>query len=72
VSPETASRIQIWRQRARDGTLTEADMAEAIAALRGERQGAAIASDTSRRKNAKAAVPDAESMLAELGVKIDI
>lgn len=72
MSPELASRIQIWRQRARDNTLTEADMAEAVAALRGDRQGAAIASDTSRRKSAKAAIPDAESMLAELGVKIDV
>ncbi len=72
MTPELNSRIQIWRQRSRDGTLTEADMAEAIAALRGDRQGAAIASDTSRRKAAKTAIPDAESMLAELGMKIDV
>lgn len=70
MSPELNSRIQIWRQRSRDGTLTEADMAEAVAALRGERRSAAIASDTARRKSAKAAVPDADSMLRELGIDI--
>lgn len=70
MSPELTSRIQIWRQRARDGVLTEADMAEAINALRGERRGAATASDNARRKTAKAAVPDADSMLRELGINL--
>jgi hypothetical protein len=70
MSPELTSKIQIWRQRFRDGNLTEADMAEAIAALRGERKGAAIASDTARRKTAKSAIPDADSMLKELGLDI--
>lgn len=70
MSPELTSRIQIWRQRARDGVLTEADMAEAINALRGERRGAAMASDNARRKTAKAAVPDADSMLRELGIDL--
>lgn len=70
MSPELTSKIQIWRQRARDGTLNEADMAEAIAALRGERKGAAIASDTARRGRAKTAIPDADSMLKELGIDI--
>jgi hypothetical protein len=70
MSPELTSKIQIWRQRSRDQTLTEADMAEAILALRGERRGAAIASDTARRKTAKSAIPDADSMLKELGIDI--
>lgn len=70
MSPELTSKIQIWRQRSRDGNLTEADMAEAIAALRGERKGAAIASDTARRSKAKTAIPDADSMLKELGIDI--
>lgn len=70
MSPELTSRIQIWRQRQRDGTLSEADMAEAVAALRGERKSAAIASDTARRSRAKAEVPDADSMLRELGIDI--
>lgn len=70
MSPELTSKIQIWRQRARNDELTEADMAEAIAALRGERKGAAVASDTARRKSAKSAIPDANAMLAELGLDI--
>jgi len=70
VSPDLVSKIQIWRQRSRDGSLTEADMAEAVLALRGDRKSAAIASDTSRRKTAKAVVPDADDMLKELGIDL--
>lgn len=70
MSPDLVSRVQIWRQRAKEGSLTEADMAEAIAAIRGDRKSAAIASDTSRRKTAKAVVPDADDMLKELGIDL--
>jgi hypothetical protein len=70
VSPDLVSKIQIWRHRAKEGTLSEADMAEAILALRGDRKSASIASDTSRRKTAKAVVPDADDMLKELGIDL--
>ena len=33
-SPEMQAKIQLWRQKAREGTLTQDEMREAIAALR--------------------------------------
>mgnify|MGYP000667967235 CR=1 FL=1 len=42
-------------------------MREAIIALRADRVGAAIASDKSKRAKAKAEIPDANDLLAELG-----
>lgn len=69
-SPEMISKIALWRQKVNDRTITEAELGEAIRALRQERVGAAIASDASRRKKAKAAIPSADDMLKELGVDL--
>lgn len=66
MSPELQSKISIWRQRAIDGTLTEADLTEAIRALRQDRVGASVASEKSRRAKAKAEIPSADDLLAEL------
>ena len=55
MTPELRSKIELWRRKALDGTLTEADQIEAVRALREGRLGAAIASETSRK--AKAAKP---------------
>lgn len=65
-SPELQAKIAEWRQKAAAGTLTVEDMKAAILAIRGDRKGAAIASEQSKRKAAKAAVPDAKSLLADL------
>lgn len=65
-SPELQSKVAVWRQRAVEGTLTREEMREAIALLRQGRVGAAIASETSRKKSAKAAIPTATDLLAEL------
>ena len=53
-SPEMQAKIQIWRQKAREGTLTQDEMREAIAALRQDRVSAAGVSATSREKKATA------------------
>ena len=66
-SPELQARISIWRQKAIDGTLTVEEMKEAIAALRAGRVSAAHASEASRKKTAKTAIPSADDLLAELG-----
>ena len=66
-SPEMQSKIAVWRARADAGTLTEAEMTEGIRALRADRFGAATASDTAKRTRAKAAIPDADDLLKELG-----
>lgn len=68
MSPEVASKLAMWRQKAIDNTLTQDDMKEAIRIMRGDRVGAAIASSTSRRAKAKAEIPKADDLLAELGL----
>jgi len=67
-SPEVQSKISIWRQKALEGTLTLEEMKEAIVILRGGRVSAAHASEGARRKTAKAAIPSADDLLAELGL----
>lgn len=67
MTPELASKVQTWRARAIDGSLTREEMKEAITALRAGRVGASIASDKSRRAKAKAEIPDAMDLLAEMG-----
>ena len=67
MSPELTSKIAIWRAKAVNNTLSLEDMKEAITALRQDRVGASIASDSSRRKKAKAEIPDANDLLAEMG-----
>jgi hypothetical protein len=67
MSPELVSKIAIWRAKALDNRLTEADMAEAILALRQDRVGAQITSDKSRRAKAKMEIPSADDLLKEMG-----
>lgn len=52
MSPEMQAQIQLWRQKAREGTLTQDEMRQAIAALRADRVGAAGVSEKSREKKA--------------------
>lgn len=68
ASPELNAKIALWRQQAIDGTLTQEDLREAIAALRGDRKGAAIASEKSKTKKAAASkpAPSADDLLNEL------
>lgn len=70
MSPELQSKITLWRARAANGTLTQDEMREAIAALRADRIGAAIASDKSKRAKAKAEIPDAGDLLKEMGLDL--
>lgn len=67
-SPELQSKIAVWRQRALEGTLTQDEMREAVKAMRGDRLAAASASENSRRKVARAVVPNADELLGELGL----
>lgn len=68
MSPELQSKIALWRQKAVQGTLTQEEMKEAILALRADRVGAAVASAASKRSKAKAEIPDADDLLAEMGL----
>lgn len=69
LSPELQSKIALWRQKANDGTLTLEEQKEAILLLRAGRKNAltAQAASASKTKKAKAAIPDADSLLDELG-----
>ena len=52
MSPEMNTKVQLWRQKARDGSLTQDEMREAIAALRADRAKSAGTSAVSREKKA--------------------
>jgi hypothetical protein len=67
-SPEVVQKVAVWRQRIAANQLTETEMQDIVNTLRAGRVGAAVASEASRRKTAKAAVPDADDMLKELGL----
>ena len=66
MSPELIAKLAVWRQKANEGTLTEDEMREAITALREGRVSASYASDTSRAKAAKVAIPSAEDLMKEM------
>jgi len=69
MSPDMSAQIQLWRQKAREGTLTPDEMRLAIAALRRDRIGASVVSDTSRAKKATAkskANVNSDDLLSEL------
>lgn len=68
-SPELQLKIQQWRAKAREGTLTPEEMREAIAALRKDRGAvptATAGSKTTRERKAAAAKPNSDSLLDEL------
>ena len=45
---DLSTQVQLWRQKAREGTLTQDDMKEALIALRESRRAAGAISATSR------------------------
>jgi hypothetical protein len=64
-------KIQEWRRKSADGSITLDEMREAIAAIRKERVAASETSSKSRVKKATAKaneVIDSDSMLGELGL----
>lgn len=66
VPLELQAKIASWRLRAADGTLTLAEMKEAIVFLRACRVAAANSSAATKRKAAIAVIPSAEDMLNDL------
>jgi hypothetical protein len=64
-SPELASQVALWRQKAKDGTLTQDEMREAIQALRAERA-TASPTGTSVKRTAAKAKPSSEDLLSQL------
>lgn len=66
-SPEMLNKFSEWRARAAAGTLSTAEMKEAIAALRESRRTAAETSTKTTRRTAKSPARSAEDLLNELG-----
>lgn len=66
MSPEVTMQIQIWRQRAREGTLTQDEMREAIKLMRADRVSAAETSAKSKAKKAPTAVVSGDDLLKQL------
>ncbi len=70
MSEVILSSIQVWRQRAREGTLSVEDMREAVAAIRRERVGAAGVSSAAKERSATVAAKkkpiDSDALLDEL------
>lgn len=69
MTPEVQAKIANWRARCagQGDPMTLEEYKEAILILRGGRQQALKASDSSKRTKAKAAIPDADDLLSELG-----
>jgi hypothetical protein len=67
MTPELQQRLINLRGKAVDGSLSIEEMKEAVRLMRGDRASAVKNSDSSRRKMAKAEIPDADSLLDELG-----
>lgn len=61
---ELQAKINEWRQKAADGTMTEEEAIEAIAALRGGNRAAAAVGSVKAKE--KKAVPDVGNMLDQL------
>lgn len=68
ISAELQAKIDIWRAKAVDGTLSLEEMVVGMRALRGERVSAASQSTTARRAKAVKVIPKADDLLNELGM----
>lgn len=68
MSQVITSQIQIWRQKVHDGTITQEEMREAIAAIRKERVGASEKSAVSRSKAAPKPKVNADDVLAKFSL----
>lgn len=66
LTPELLSRFAEWRAKAAAGTLTQAEMKEAIIFMKAGRVSALTSSEQSRRKAARKEVKSADEMLNEL------
>lgn len=73
ISTETQVQLAIYRQKARDNTITQEEMKDAIKLMRSERVGAAVVSASSKaaksvakEKAAPKAKPNGDDLLSEL------
>ena len=65
MSPDMNAKVQLWRQKAREGTLTQDEMKEAITALRADRINISPATGGKRNAPTKKAI-NSDDLLSEL------
>jgi len=66
MTPETQAKIQMFRQKSRDGTITTEELREALAIMWEDRVGAGVASSASKTKRATKAAINSDDLLGEL------
>jgi hypothetical protein len=66
MTPETQAKIQMFRQKSREGTITTEELREALAIMREDRVGAQTTSTASRTKKAAKAAINSDDLLGEL------
>jgi len=66
MSPEINAKMPIWRARAARGELSAAEVFDAMATLRQGRQSASEQTVAKRAVKAKAAIPSADDMVAQM------
>lgn len=63
---DISAKVQIWREKAKAGTLSHEEMKEAIQALRAGRASASVTSSAARTSRAKKAPVNSDDLLAQL------
>lgn len=66
ITPEAIQRLNVLRAKVIDNTATKEELMEGIKLMRADRMTAQAASETSKRKSVKAAIPKASDLLSEL------
>lgn len=66
VTEDLSAKIQLWRQKAKDNTLTPEEMREAIKALRAGRLAAAGSASGGKKAHVAKAPVDGDALLSEL------
>lgn len=68
LSPESQAKMMVWRQKCLDGTITQAEVTEAMTLLRGDRSSAMTATAAAKRTAAQRKIPSAKDLLDEMGL----
>lgn len=66
--PEITAKLNLWRDKAKDGVLTQEEMKEAIVLMRQGRYSACFASKAARAKKLVEELPTAEQLIEEISL----
>jgi hypothetical protein len=68
LTPLDLAKIESYRAKSLDNTITLDELKEAVKLMREGRLAASASSDAAKRKKAVAAIPNADDLLGELGI----